>query len=185
MLFSMTDSGSKSPKKKIVKSTHTTAQAKQTNRTAQKQKEEQNKKVFKHAMIRYAREKSKKGGKLAESVVTHVNKEFNVNLSTRSVQRFVQEGKIGISPQKWGPKGNIPEHHYQNLCKAVESFVSIQNIKGTNHECLYKKLGQRLKNAMYGDQELPHNTGRALLRRVLADVAINLNSLKTQSAEDR
>ena len=136
-------------------------------------------------MIRYAREKSKKGGKLAESVVTHVNKEFNVNLSSRSVQRVVQEGKIGISPQKWGPKGNIPEHHYQNLCKVVERFVSIQNIKGTNRECSYKKLGQRLKNAMYGDQELPHNTGRALLRRVLADVAINLNSSKTQSAEDR
>ena len=70
-LSSMTDSGSKSSKKNIVKSTRTTAQAKQTNRTAQKQKEEQKKKAFKHATIWYAREKSKKGEKrmLAHSVV--------------------------------------------------------------------------------------------------------------------
>ena len=67
----MTDSGSKSSKKIIVKSTRTTAQAKQTNRTARRQNEEQMKKAFKHATIWYAREKSKKGEKrmLAHSVV--------------------------------------------------------------------------------------------------------------------
>jgi len=61
-LSSVTDSGSNrpSPKKKI-KLTRTTAQVKQVNRTAQKQKEEQNKKAFKHAMIWYASEKSKQG----------------------------------------------------------------------------------------------------------------------------
>ena len=78
MLSSVTDSESNhpSPQKKI-KLTRTTAQAKQTNRTAQKQKEEQNKKIW------YAREKSKEGEieMSAESVVTHVNKEFNVKLS--------------------------------------------------------------------------------------------------------
>ena len=114
--------------------TRTTAQVKQVNRTAQKQKEEQNKKAFKHATIWYAREKSKQEERWmsAHSVVTQVNKEFNVNLSRRSVARFVQEGKIGHSPQKPGPKGDIPEHHFRNLCKAVESFVAIQNINDTN-----------------------------------------------------
>ena len=83
---SMTDSGSDPSPIKKIKITRTTAQAKQTNRTARKQKDEQNKKAFKHATIWYAREKSKKGGMLACSVVTHVNKEFKVNLSERSVQ---------------------------------------------------------------------------------------------------
>jgi len=40
----------------------------------------------------------------------------------------VQESKIGSSPQKRGPKGDIPDHHYRNLCSAIESFVTIQNI---------------------------------------------------------
>jgi len=38
---------------------------------------------------------------------------------------------------------------------------------------------------MFGDQELPHDTGCMLLRRVLSEVAISLNASKTQSAEDR
>ena len=121
----------------------------------------------------------------AHSVVTQVNKEFNMNLSRQSVARFVQEGKIGHPPQKPGPKVDIPEHHFRNICKAVESFVSIQNINGTNHEMSYKKLGAQLKNVMFRDQELPHNYGRMLLRRVLADVAMSLNASKTQSAEDQ
>ena len=121
----------------------------------------------------------------AHFVVTQVNKEFNVNLSRRSVARFVQEGKIGHSPQKPGPKGDIPEHHFRNLCKAVESFVTIQNINGTNRETSYKKLGARLKNTMFGDQELPHDTGRTLLHRVFSEVAISLNASKTQSAEEQ
>ena len=77
----MIDSGrNPSPIKKI-KITRTTVQAKQTTRTARKQKDEQNKKAFKHATIWYPREKSKKGGMSARSVVTHVNKEFKVNIS--------------------------------------------------------------------------------------------------------
>ena len=101
MLSSVTDSESNhpSPQKKI-KLTRTTAQAKQTNRTAQKQKEEQNKKAFKDTTIWYAREKSKEGGVSAESVVTHVNKEFNVKLSRRSVAGFVQEVKLATHHRK-------------------------------------------------------------------------------------
>ena len=84
--------------------------------------------------------------------------------------------KLGHSPQKQGLKGDIPEHHFRNLCKEVESFVAIQNINGTNCKTLYKKLGARLKNVMFGDQELPHEYGRTLLRRLLADVPISLNA---------
>ena len=72
-LSSVTDSGSNRPlPTKKTKLTRTTAQAKQTNRTAQKQREKQNKKAFKHAMIWYAREKSKQGERQmsAHSVVT-------------------------------------------------------------------------------------------------------------------
>ena len=38
---------------------------------------------------------------------------------------------------------------------------------------------------MFGDQELPHDTGHTLLHRVFSEVAISLNASKTQSAEDQ
>ncbi len=110
-LSSMSASASdQSPKKKI-KSTRTTASAKQTHQTAIKEKNKWNKKAFKHARIWYAREKSTKGGMLAVCIVSHANKEFNMSLSARSVQRFFQEGEIGSSPKRRGPKSNIPECH--------------------------------------------------------------------------
>jgi len=45
-------------------------------------------------------------------------------------QKKVKAGKIGCSPLRCGPKGNIPELHYKNLCAAYESFVTINQING-------------------------------------------------------
>ncbi len=53
-----------------------------------------------------------------------------VELCVRTVQKKVKEGEIGCSPLRGGPKGNIPERHYNNLLMAFESFVCINQIDG-------------------------------------------------------
>ena len=120
-LSSVTDSGSIRPlPKKKIKLTCTTAQAKQTNRTAWKQKEEQNKKAFKHATIWYAPEKFKEGRMSAESVVTHVNKELNMKLSRRTVAQFVQEGKLATHHRNWVQKVAFPSATTQTFAKRLK-----------------------------------------------------------------
>ncbi len=53
------------------------------------------------------------------------------SLCPRTIQKKVKEGKIGCSPLRRGPKGNIPELHCKNLCAEYESFVTINQINGS------------------------------------------------------
>jgi hypothetical protein len=52
-----------------------------------------------------------------------------------------KEGEIGCSPLRRGPKGNIPELHYKNLCTAFELFVTINQLNGNMRVCSGKKYG--------------------------------------------
>ncbi len=63
--------------------------------------------AFKWATITYAREKQKKGGLSAKGVTELIKNEFKVELCTRSIQKYVKNGSIGVSPQRCGPKGKI------------------------------------------------------------------------------
>jgi hypothetical protein len=95
----------------------------------------------------------------------------------------VKEGEIGCSPLRRGPKGNIPELHYKNLCTAFESFVTINQLNGNMRVCSAKKYGPLIFKVVYGDHEGANAS--KLLKRVQRDTACNLNKRKSHNAEDR
>ncbi len=84
--------------------------------------------AFKRATIMYAREKEKREtGMSARNVVDLIKNNCKVQLCPRTIQKKVKEGAIESSPLRRGPSGNIPEHHYRNLCVAFEKFNSDQS----------------------------------------------------------
>ena len=88
----------------------------QTACTVRKEKANQYKMAFKHAINVCVREKEKEKGRMsAQPVAEFIAKEFNVNLSARTIQRKVESGEIFTSPVRCGPKGSITELHYRNI----------------------------------------------------------------------
>jgi phage terminase large subunit-like protein len=163
-----------------------TGAAMQSSRKARVEDKKLYNHAFKRATITYAREKQKKGGLSAKGVTELIKNEFKVEICTRSIQKYVKNGCIGVSPQRRGPKGEIDELHFKNLCLAFESFIVINQNNGDARIRTYKKLAKLLQKEVYGDsachvgQQAHH-----LLQRVLNDTAINLNAGKTKNAEDR
>ena len=123
-------------KAKIVRSTATVMQMRCM--AALEKKKEYNT-AFKHATILYAREKGKNDGMSARIVTDLIRNDCWISLCPRTIQK-VKEGKIRCSPLRCGPKGNIPELHYKNLCAAYESFVTINQINGNMQMCSAKKI---------------------------------------------
>jgi hypothetical protein len=99
------------------------------------------------------------------------------------IQKKVKEGEIGCSPLRRGPKGNIPELHYKNLCTAFESFVTINQLNGNMRVCSAKKYGSLIFKVVYGDHKGASRT--KLLNHMLRDTACNLNKRKSHNNEDR
>jgi hypothetical protein len=87
----------------------------------------------------------------AREVVNLVERDSGIKLSQRSIQKKVRDGNIGMSPLQRGPKGFIPDRHYQNLCIAYESFVSINQLNGKLRACRPKRVGPFLHRVIYGD----------------------------------
>ena len=52
----------------------------------------------------YAEQKQIPGGMSAKTITDMLNCEHNVTISTRSVQRYVQQGRTGEAPDSPGPK---------------------------------------------------------------------------------
>jgi hypothetical protein len=75
------------------------------------------------------------------------------HLCPRTIQKKVKEDEIGCSPLRRGPKGNIPELHFKNLCTAFESFVTINQLNGNMRVCSTKKYGPLIFKVAYGDHE--------------------------------
>ena len=122
------------------------------------------------------------GGMSARAVVELIRLDTHVQLCARTIQKKVKEGEIGVSPIRRGPKGNIPERHYTNLCMAFKSFVRINQLNGNVRVLSQKRLAPLLKKVIYGDQDFD---GRELMRRVLRDTGIDLSVTKSRNAEDR
>jgi hypothetical protein len=86
--------------------------------------------AFKRATVVYVREKGKDDGMPARIVADLISNDCGISLCPRTIQKKVKAGNIRYSPLRRGPKGNIPEPHYKNLCAAYESFVTINQING-------------------------------------------------------
>ncbi len=66
----------------------------------------------------------------ARMVTEIVRNEFKVYLCPLTIQKKVKDGAVGFSPLRCGPKGFIPEHHFNNLCIAFETFIRINQMNG-------------------------------------------------------
>jgi len=98
---------------KKAKHVRSTATAKQMLRKAAFEKKNEYNTAFKRATIVYAREKGKDDGMSARTVADLIRNNCGIDLCRRTIQKKVKEGKIGCSPLRRGPKGNIPELHYK------------------------------------------------------------------------
>ena len=117
----------------------------------------------------------------ARAVAELVEKDCGVKISARTIQQKVKEGNVGVSPLRRGPKGNIPDRSYQNLCLAYESYVTINQINGTMRNCRRKNVGPLLQRVIYGHAE----DWDTLFKRVQNSTASNLRRQKPKNAEDR
>jgi hypothetical protein len=106
------------------------SKAAQMRRAEAVQKKRRTHDAFKRATIMYSRQREKPDGMSAREVVNLIERDSGIKLSERSIQQKVRDGNIGTSPLRRGPKGFIPDRHYQNLCIAYESFVSINQLNG-------------------------------------------------------
>ena len=141
--------------------------------------------MFKHATVVYATEKAKgKDGMSARSTAELVSKLFKVSISARSIQKKVKEGNIGTSPLRRGPKGNIPELHFRNLCIAFESFIRINQLNGNIRKLGTRKLRPLVHKVIYGNDK-GRQSSNMLLKRILDATATNLDKGKPSNAEDR
>jgi hypothetical protein len=64
----------------------------------------------------------------AQTVINLIKNESGVQLSQRTIQQKVKDRNVGTLPLRQGPKGNIPDHDYRNLCMAYELFVTINQL---------------------------------------------------------
>ena len=55
--------------------------------------------------------------------------EFGVEIKPRTIQRAIQEGRIGVSPKKMGPQGYLPPKTFDHLTTAFESYIKIMQLK--------------------------------------------------------
>ena len=101
-LTSGTSTSSESVTKKA-KRVRMTGAATQSSRKAREEDKKLYNHAFKRATITYAWEKQKKGGLSAKGLTELIKNEFKVELCTRSIQKYVKNGCIGVSPQRRGP----------------------------------------------------------------------------------
>jgi hypothetical protein len=96
----------------------------------------------------YVREKGKDDGMPARIVADLISNDCGISLCPRTIQKKVKAGNIRYSPLRRGPKGNIPEPHYKNLCAAYESFATINQINGNMQILSAKKYGPLICNSL-------------------------------------
>jgi hypothetical protein len=134
------DSGITSAPAKKAKIIRSTATAMQICHMAALEKKKEYSIAFKRATIVYVWEKGKNDGMSARTVADLIRDDCGISLCPQTIQKKVKECNIGCSPLRHGPKGNIPELHYNNLCVAFE---------GNMRTCSGKKYGPFIFKVVY------------------------------------
>ena len=155
---------------------------KQRSRANKKIKSHHEKAAFKAATtLLHAEQKKSSGGMGGRKVVQKISQDFGVDLSYRTITRYVQEGKIGESPKKNGSPGFIQPWIFQSICIAVSSYIQINQVNGKSGNNERKKLNVVMMDMM-GKNATPRIQ---LLVCVLNETAIELLSSTATSVEDR
>eukprot|EP00804_Cyclotella_cryptica_P006359 CCRYP_010185-RA/>CCRYP_010185-RA protein AED:0.27 eAED:0.27 QI:0/0/0/1/0/0/3/0/273 len=94
--------------------------------------------AYKKATTIYDSEKTE--GLSAKQVSQLVLGEFGVEIKPRTIQRAIQEGRIGVSPKKMGPQGYLPPKTFDHLTTAFESYIKIMQLNGHGGAVTNNKL---------------------------------------------
>ena len=127
------------------------------------------KEAHKAATTLYAEQRSIEGGMSLRDVEKKIKLEFKVGPSIETIRRHVVELKsIGVSPQKRGPEGNIPTHHYKSLCMAFASKTRICQLNA--------KVSTRKKQIKWIKSTLKCTNEEAstLWKRISRDTAVDM-----------
>jgi hypothetical protein len=121
--------------------------------TAVKEKRQSNQ-VFKHATVIYDREQKKPDRMSAQTAVNLIKNELGVQLSRQTIQQKVKDRNIGTLPLKQGPKGNISDHDYHNLCMACKLFLTINQLNEELHVCHPQQVGPLIHKVIFGENDV-------------------------------
>lgn len=108
-------------------------------------------------------------------------KDYETCPGVRTIQRYVANNIVGQSPLKMGEKGKVPQFIFRTLCNAFETMVRINQINGRDAENGQRKLSLRVNACMNKDGSV----SVSLMRRILAETAVDLLCDKSDNAEDR
>jgi len=107
--------------------------------------------AHKEATALYYQETLKKTGMSSEKIVANINSKYNTNLAASTIRRYVQNGKIAVSPTRAGPEGLICEEAFQALCGAYRTFVQLVQAEGVKEKP--RKELKALVNAVINRKE--------------------------------
>ena len=167
------------PKSKTIRLTSVAAGQKRVNDHAVMMLK---KAAHKKATQIYNSEPKKPQGLSAKKVSQLVLGKFGVEIKPRTIQREIQEGRVGVSPKKMGPQGYLPSKTFDHLTTAFESYIKIMQLNGHGGTLSNNKLMIILKKCTS-----PSITCdiRGLLRRLQKAAAESIVVGKGKNAEDR
>ena len=139
--------------------------------------------AFKRCTTWYAAEKLKPKGLSARKVVESVNEDYGTNIPVRTVQRYVKEGTVGISPQKKGPApGFLPKETFAILLDAFESFIQINQINANADDNVLAKLNTTIHETIGLHSA---SNSRSLLHQLLSKTKVNWTARSIPAVEER
>ena len=117
----------------------------------------------------------------ARKVASQIKEDWRVDISFRTLSRYVTEGNIIVSPLKNGNPGKIVPWIFQTLCTALSSYIKSNQLNARVVDNGRKKLNSQLIEVMGKDKDV----SMKLLNRILKETAVELLSKVTESVEDR
>jgi hypothetical protein len=99
--------------------------------------------------------------------------------SPRTIQRYVKEDMVGVSPVKSGRASAIQDFTFKTLVNAFETYVVISQINGQGGQMSPTILSQKVK-AVMGDVV---QCSTKLMRPVIQETTIHLMADKLHTAE--
>jgi len=183
------DLAAKPPAKKKEKKSRRTSKQKHEADARQGREKRKKSNATKDATTMYAAEMKKKeqGDKnalSAQQVADVINNKHGTTVTKSTITRYYREGRIGESPKKCGPEGNLPDHVYKVLLTAVGLWMKLHQLEGvkvTNQNALIVALKKAFANTM----DFSYNQARDLARRVIRDTAHLLSVGKASKQEAR
>ena len=84
----------------------------------------------------------------AQKVAAQIKEDLQVDISFRTLRRYVTEVNIGVSPLKTSNPGKIVPWIFQTLYTALSSYIKINQLNARVVDNYCKKLNSQLLEVM-------------------------------------